>query len=67
MFQGCVGNSVRALPRLRPLLLLLCRQVRLVGVLAAKPGALIATQVLFFPVVFGAGDMGVLTPSAVKR
>ena len=56
---GFVGNSVSALPGSGPLVLFLCDQVGLIGVLAALPGAFISGQVIFFAVMLGAGAMGV--------
>jgi|ERR1035437_1441675 hypothetical protein len=54
---GFVNGSVGAMPVL--LMLLLCLQVSLVGVLKALSGAFMSSQVIFFSVVFGAGTMGV--------
>ena len=52
---GFVRNSIGALSGSRPLVLLLCDQVSLIGVLAALSGAFISGQVIFFAVMLGAG------------
>jgi hypothetical protein len=56
---GFVRDAFGALPSSGPLMLLLCGQISLVGVLTALPGAFISGQVIFFAVVLGAGAMGV--------
>jgi len=53
-----VSDPFGAMPGPGPLMLLLCVQVRRIGVLKALPGAFMSAQVIFFSVVFGAGTMG---------
>ena len=56
---GFAGDSVGAMLGAGLLMLLLCVQVSLIGVLKVLSGAFMSGQVILFPVVFGAGAMGV--------
>jgi hypothetical protein len=58
-FRGFVRNALGALPGPGSLMLHLCGQVCLIGVLTALPGAFVSGQVIFFAVLLGAGVMGV--------
>jgi hypothetical protein len=56
---GFAGDRVGAMLGAGLLMLLLCVQVSLIGVLKVLSGAFMSGQVIFFSVVFGAGTMGV--------
>ena len=49
------------------LMLLLCVQVRLIGVLKVLPGTFMSGQVILFSVVLGAGAVGVSSKVTVFR
>jgi len=54
-----VRDAFGALPGSWPLMLPLCEEVSLVGVLTALSGAFISGQVIFLAMMLGAGIMGV--------
>jgi len=55
---GFVSDGVGAMPGPGSLMLLLCVQVSLIGVLQGLSGAFMSRQVIFLSVMLGAGKMG---------
>jgi len=58
LFFGLVSDHAGVMPGSAILMLLLCVQVRLVGVFQDLSGAFMSGQMIFFSVVLGAGTMG---------
>jgi hypothetical protein len=56
---GFMSDCIGAMPVTGSLMLVLCVQVRLIGVLEGLSGALMSGQVIFFSVMLGAAPMGV--------
>jgi hypothetical protein len=67
VLRGFVSGDVDTMPVRGPLMLLLCLQVRFIGVLEGLSGALMSGQMIFFSVVLGAGTMGVGSEVMVLR
>jgi hypothetical protein len=62
---GFVSDGVGAMPGPGSLVLLLCVQVSLIGVLQCLSGTFMSGQVIFLSVMLGAGKMGMCSIAMV--